>query len=158
MDALREGWDKSLKDDEPLSVVMLDIDKFKLVNDGFGHDVGDEVLKATAKVLRTIVEPPASVCRIGGEEFVVVLPSATLDASIEYAEKLRQAVESHSMRAGRFEGTVTVSAGVSTRDREARDFEHLLKLADEGLYRAKAGGRNQVRTASGLGVPVEPVS
>ena len=158
MDALREGWERSLKDDEPISAIMIDLDKFKRVNDTHGHDVGDLVLKETAKVLRTLVEPPASVCRIGGEEFVVVLPAVAGDAALAFAERLRAQIEAHPIRAGGFEGRVTASFGVSTRDGLVRDFEHLLKLADEGLYRAKEAGRNRVCAAHVEGVPVEPLT
>jgi diguanylate cyclase (GGDEF)-like protein len=158
MDALREGWERSIKDDEPLSAIMIDIDKFKRVNDTCGHDVGDAVLKEAAKTLRLLVEPPAMVCRIGGEEFVVVLPGTGGEAAAAIAEKLRSQVEGHAIKAGRFDGRVTISLGVSTRDGLVRDFEHLLKLADEGLYRAKDAGRNRVCVGHVENVPVEPVS
>jgi len=157
IDALREGWERSIRDDEPISAIMVDIDKFKRVNDTFGHDAGDSVLKETAKLLRTLIEPPASVCRIGGEEFVVVLPAVGHEAAIAIAEKLRHEVEAHEIGAASFRGRVTASLGVATRDRTVRDSEHLLKLADEALYRAKEGGRNQVHSAVREGAPVEPV-
>jgi diguanylate cyclase (GGDEF)-like protein len=157
MEALREGWERSVKDDEPISAVMIDLDKFKRVNDTFGHDVGDAVLRETAKMLRTLVEPPSSVCRIGGEEFVVILPGTGARAALQIGEKLRHGVAQNRVRNGAFDGAVTASCGVSTRDGAVRDFEHLLKLADEALYRAKEEGRNLVRASSSEPVVVEPL-
>ncbi len=158
MEALREGWDKATKDDAPFSAIMVDIDKFKRVNDTYGHDIGDLVLKETAKVLSTQTEPPACVCRLGGEEFVVVMPGAGAEQATALGERLRAAVEAHAIRGGTFDGHVTVSLGVATRRAGVPDFEHLLKLSDEGLYVAKEGGRNQVRCVQSEGRPIEPLA
>ncbi|HET6162378.1 MAG TPA: HDOD domain-containing protein [Planctomycetota bacterium] len=144
MSALREAWERSLKEDDALSIVMVDVDKFKRVNDSHGHDVGDQVLRETADVLRLAAEPPATVCRYGGEEFVAILPGFDGAAARAFAMKLRRNVESHAIRFGGFDGRVTASFGVSTRVPGVTGFEQMLKLADEGLYRAKEGGRNQV--------------
>jgi diguanylate cyclase (GGDEF)-like protein len=144
MSALREAWERSLKEDDALSIVMVDVDKFKRVNDSHGHDVGDQVLRETADVLRAAAEPPATVCRYGGEEFVAILPGFDGAAARAFAMKLRRNVESHAIRFGGFDGRVTASYGVSTRLPGVTGFEQMLKLADEGLYRAKEGGRNQV--------------
>jgi len=158
MDAMREGWERAVREDEPLSVLMVDIDRFKRVNDTFGHNAGDTVLKETARVLRTQVEPPGVVCRLGGEEFVVVLPGAAVDAASEVAERLRAEIAAHEIHADGFDGHVTVSVGIATRDAAVHDSEHLLKLADEGLYRAKEAGRNRVCVARSSGAPAEPVA
>jgi diguanylate cyclase (GGDEF)-like protein len=158
IDALRECWEKSTREDDTLSAVMVDVDKFKRVNDTYGHDAGDVVLKDVAKILRAQVEPPASVCRLGGEEFVVILPGIGADGARENAERLRLAIEKHRVVVGKFDGRVTASFGVATRDATVRDGEHLLKLADEGLYLAKEGGRNQVRTVQSSQTPVEPLA
>jgi len=144
MSALREAWERSLKEVDALSIVMVDVDKFKRVNDSHGHDVGDQVLRETADVLRAAAEPPATVCRYGGEEFVAILPGFDGAAARAFAMKLRRNVESHAIRFGGFDGRVTASYGVSTRLPGVTGFEQMLKLADEGLYRAKEGGRNQV--------------
>src|SRR5262249_26027334 len=137
MDALREGWERSLAEDDPFSMVMLDVDQFKRVNDSHGHDVGDEVLRETADVLRAATDPPAAICRYGGEEFVAILPGIDADGARAFAEKLRREVEAHVIRFGGFDGGVTASFGVSTRRAGVSGFEQMLKLADEGLYRAK---------------------
>ncbi len=158
MELLRDSWKSSTRDDVPLSAIMVDIDKFKRVNDTFGHDIGDLVLKETARVLRTIVEPPACVCRLGGEEFVVVMPGASGERAKEVAEQLRVAVAAHAIRGGSFDGPVNISLGVATRQADVPGFEQLLKLADDGLYRAKENGRNQVRFVQAEGVPVEPLA
>jgi diguanylate cyclase (GGDEF)-like protein len=158
MDLLKESWERSVRDDEPLSMVMADVDKFKRVNDGHGHDVGDLVLKEVAAVLRTQTDPPAGVCRIGGEEFVVILPGVAGDKARAHAEKLRKAVESRAMKFGAFEGRMTASFGVATRLANTPGFEQLLKLADESLYRAKEAGRNRVCFAQVEGKPVAPTT
>jgi len=157
MEALKSGWELSLREDAPLSAIMVDIDKFKRVNDTYGHDVGDLVLKETAKVLSTAIEPPNCVCRIGGEEFVVILPGGNGERAKELAEQLRLAIESHAIKGGNFDGHVTASFGVATRQAEVANFEQLLKIADEGLYRAKQGGRNQVRFVQVEGPAVAPL-
>jgi two-component system cell cycle response regulator len=156
MDLLREGWERSVEEDEPFSTIMVDVDKFKRVNDSHGHDVGDHVLKETAAVLRTNSDPPAGVCRIGGEEFLIVLPGATGEAARAHAEKLRRAVEARAIKFGGFDGRVTASFGVATRLSTTTGFEQMLKLADESLYRAKENGRNQVCFAQIDGRPVQP--
>jgi two-component system cell cycle response regulator len=156
MDLLKENWDQSVQDDEPFSMIMVDIDKFKRVNDTFGHDVGDQVLKETAGVLRTNSDPPAGVCRIGGEEFLVILPETSGDKARAHAEKLRRAIEARVIKFGGFDGRVTASFGVATRLANTTGFEQMLKLADESLYRAKENGRNQVCFAQVDGKPVHP--
>jgi diguanylate cyclase (GGDEF)-like protein len=157
MEALKAGWELSQREDAPLSAIMVDIDKFKRVNDTVGHDIGDLVLKETAKVLSTAVEPPNSVCRLGGEEFVVILPGSNGDRAKEVAEQLRIAIEFHPIKGGTFDGRVTASLGVATRRADVANFEQLLKIADEGLYRAKEGGRNQVRFVQAEGPVVAPL-
>jgi len=157
MEALKGGWEAALRGDEPMSAIMIDIDTFKRVNDTHGHDIGDLVLKETAKVLSGRVEPPASVCRLGGEEFVVVLPGTPGERATELAEMLRDAIAGHAVKGGSFDGGVTISLGVATRRAAVADAEALLKLADESLYRAKKEGRNRVCYMQGDGKPVEPV-
>lgn len=161
MEAFKTGWDASVRDDAPLSTIMVDIDKFKRVNDTYGHDIGDLVLKETAKVLSTGVEPPNAVCRLGGEEFVVILPGSSGERAKELAEQLRTAIAGHPIKGGSFDGCVTASFGVATRRADVASFEAMLKIADEGLYRAKENGRNQVRFVQAEGpvvAPIEPVA
>jgi diguanylate cyclase (GGDEF)-like protein len=147
IDRLNQEWSGSLRHDRPLSFMMLDIDHFKSVNDKHGHDVGDIVLKQTAAALRTSARRNDVVCRLGGEEFVVVCPDTDAAAVLQCAERLRQAVEANFIDTPGFERNVTVSIGVATRCEGIADPDALLKAADEALYCAKRGGRNRVCVA-----------
>lgn len=138
---------------EPLSVVMLDIDYFKRVNDGYGHLTGDVTLKAVAALLLDSVRQADVAARYGGEEFVLLLPETDLDHAREVAERIRHRVESTAMptEAGPTH-RVTVSAGVAQYDPvNDRSPEALLERADRALYRSKDEGRNRVTVA----LPVE---
>jgi len=130
---------------DPVAVLVMDIDHFKAVNDSFGHDAGDEVLREFAVRLATNVRAIDLPCRLGGEEFVVVMPGASLDAAARVADRIRRDIEAQPFPImGGAEGlTITVSVGVAAS--VAGDTpEGLLKRADEGVYEAKAHGRNQV--------------
>lgn len=128
-----------------VAVLVLDIDHFKAVNDGFGHDAGDEVLREFAVRLATNVRAIDLPCRMGGEEFVVVMPGASLEDAHRVAERIRRDVASAPFRVmgGAEHLTVTISIGVAaTTFGDTPD--GLLKRADEGVYQAKAAGRNTV--------------
>lgn len=130
---------------DPVAVLVMDIDHFKAVNDGFGHDAGDEVLREFAVRLATNVRAIDLPCRLGGEEFVVVMPGASLEAAARVADRIRRDIETQPFPImGGAEGlTITVSIGVAAS--VAGDTpEGLLKRADEGVYEAKSRGRNQV--------------
>ena len=129
----------------PLSLMLLDIDHFKAVNDTYGHDVGDEVLKAFAARMRRVVRTQDMICRMGGEEFIVVLPDTTLDTAELIAERVRTTVNQalFSVEAGSRRIPITVSIGIADRGRDT-DPNHLIKRADLALYRSKHGGRNMV--------------
>jgi two-component system cell cycle response regulator len=131
---------------EPVAVLVMDIDHFKLVNDGFGHDAGDEVLREFAVRLATNVRAIDLPCRLGGEEFVVVMPGATMEDAVRVADRIRRDVAQQPFPImGGAEGlTITVSVGVAASDGVSDTPEGLLKRADEGVYEAKAHGRNQV--------------
>ena len=124
----------------PLSLVMLDLDHFKKVNDTHGHDAGDAVLKDLAELLRGTCRPSDLPCRWGGEEFVWLMPETNLADAQLAAERLRGAIESFDFQAI---GTMTASFGVTSaiEDDEAK---HLIKRADQALYAAKEAGRNRV--------------
>ncbi|MCK6447695.1 MAG: diguanylate cyclase [Planctomycetes bacterium] len=128
----------------PLSVIMIDIDKFKSVNDGFGHDVGDIVLKEVASLLRRSVRSGDKVCRLGGEEFFVILPRTNLDGAVEVAERLRVACAENVIRKGAFQRAVTLSLGVAELDAVSATVDALIKTADVRVYAAKSAGRNRV--------------
>ena len=128
-----------------VAVLVLDIDHFKAVNDGFGHDVGDEVLREFAVRLATNVRAIDLPCRMGGEEFVVVMPGASLEDAHRVAERIRRDVASAPFRVmgGAEHLTVTISIGVAATISGDTPGD-ILKRADEGVYQAKAAGRNTV--------------
>jgi two-component system cell cycle response regulator len=133
----------------PLSVVLVDIDHFKKVNDTYGHLVGDEVLKATAATMRGAIRTEDLLARYGGEEFVVVARGVDLKSGVQLAERLRITAERKTVSAGGHSISRTVSAGVASVEccgAEPR-VEQLLGIADERLYRAKEAGRNRVMGA-----------
>ncbi|GAA0213263.1 two-component system cell cycle response regulator [Brevundimonas nasdae] len=129
-----------------VALLVLDIDHFKLVNDGFGHDAGDEVLIEFAVRLATNVRAVDLPCRLGGEEFVVVMPGADLEDAGRVAERIRRDVASQPFRimGGKEMLTITISIGVAATCGPHDTPELLLKRADEGVYEAKAKGRNIV--------------
>ena len=131
---------------DPVAVLVLDIDHFKLVNDGFGHDAGDEVLREFAVRVATNVRAIDLPCRLGGEEFVVVMPGASLEDAVQVADRIRRDVgaQPFPIMGGTEALTVTVSVGVAASTGPADTPDALLKRADEGVYEAKARGRNQV--------------
>jgi two-component system cell cycle response regulator len=129
-----------------VAVLVMDIDHFKSVNDSFGHDAGDEVLREFAVRLATNVRAIDLPCRLGGEEFVVVMPGAGLEDALRVADRIRRDVAAQPFPImGGTEGlTITVSVGVAASAGGTDTPEALLKRADEGVYEAKAKGRNQV--------------
>ncbi|MEG1453699.1 diguanylate cyclase, partial [Brevundimonas sp.] len=130
---------------DQVAVLMLDLDHFKIINDSFGHDAGDEVLREFAVRLATNVRALDLPCRLGGEEFVVVMPDTSLADAHTIAERIRSNVSSEPFRVKGMgeELTVTVSVGVAASVKGDTP-ETLLKRADQGVYEAKALGRDQV--------------
>lgn len=122
-------------------VIAIDIDHFKKINDWYGHDAGDAVLVSLAALLRQACRTGDIVSRFGGEEFILLLPDTTLADAARTAERIRETVCATTFP---FAGTMTISAGVASRDDQSRDREALLRRADEALYEAKAAGRNTV--------------
>jgi diguanylate cyclase (GGDEF)-like protein len=132
----------------PFSVVALDLDNFKNVNDRYGHHVGDDILKEFVQKCRDAIRPYDSVARVGGEEFMILLPQTLLEAGHVVAERLRIAVERASFASGLERPTaITVSSGVSQSGRDGDTIEAILRVADGRLYRAKNQGRNCVIAA-----------
>ena len=127
----------------PLSLLILDIDHFKRVNDTYGHEAGDEVLVVLAGLIRAAIRATDSLARWGGEEFVVLSPDVTLEGEAELAERLRAAASTHEHSSV---GTVTASFGVA-QYRAGETPDELFARADEALYRAKEGGRDRVELA-----------
>jgi len=149
MKTFKREWTRHQRNKKPISVILLDIDFFKLFNDKHGHQAGDECLKQIARALANSIERPADViARYGGEEFLAILPETNLDGAFHIAERMRKAVETLQIRHDGSDITdhVTVSAGVaSVQPVPGNNYERLIKNADDVLYEAKHCGRNCVR-------------
>ncbi len=137
--------DQAARKGRPLSLMILDIDHFKAVNDTWGHDAGDEVLKSFAARARKVVRSADLVCRCGGEEFVVVMPDTPLAVATLIAERIRSTVEKDPFTIGTAKPAiaVTVSIGLAERGRDSAP-EALYRRADKALYLSKGAGRNRV--------------
>jgi two-component system, cell cycle response regulator len=132
-----------------LSVIAVDVDFFKAINDNHGHDIGDKVLQELAVRLRANTRSVDLCCRVGGEEFIMVLPNTATDLSSRIAERLRRAMATKSVDCGLAQPIpVTVSVGVASLDGADDTLEKLLKRADQALYTAKREGRNKVVVAA----------
>lgn len=144
----RRGLDEVLElwraEARPFAAVAVDIDHFKHVNDSWGHEVGDAVLRRLGLILRQAARDTDVVCRTGGEEFLLLLPGLSSTAAVAVAERLRKAVARERIEPA---GHVTVSAGVAVLPEDATDIGTALRLADEMLYEAKRAGRNRVVAA-----------
>lgn len=138
---------RTRREGNPLTVMILDIDHFKQINDSHGHMAGDQVLRHVATLVKDTVRASDVICRFGGEEFLVVLPGTSLEGSVEIAHRLRERLEA---RPTRFDGKsihCTISIGVATRALEVQGADDLISSADRALYSAKLGGRNSVVAA-----------
>jgi len=132
----------------PLGIIMLDLDHFKHFNDTFGHEGGDVLLQALAGLVHRYIRREDIACRFGGEEFIVILPEAPLQVTVERAELLRQQVQELQVTyQDRPLGAITVSLGVAVSPDHGANGEALIRAADGALYQAKEGGRNRVVTA-----------
>ncbi len=138
--------DRAADSNKPVSILMFDIDHFKLVNDTYGHDIGDEVLREVAVRSARNLRNFDLVARLGGEEFVVIMPDTDGEAALQVAERLRQRIGDtrFEITAPVKEITVTVSVGVAVGGRVGDTVDTLIKRADEALYEAKRTGRNRV--------------
>lgn len=141
---MEEDCGRVSRDESPLSLIMLDIDFFKKVNDEMGHLAGDQALKMVSKVLRDMATGSMSIGRLGGEEFAVLCRYMRIDEAAKYAEDLRQAIESNEFVYHGTSRKVTSSFGVAEWKAEFANPTELVKAADEQLYRAKGSGRNRV--------------
>ena len=151
MDKLDEEVHRSQRYGRPLSVLMLDLDHFKKINDTFGHIAGDEVLKIIGKMLKENVRKTDHVSRYGGEEFNIMLTETSLDQAHIMAERLRHVIdEAHIFIQNNQRVDFTCSIGLAEYNINMRNPETLIALADEALYRAKKQGRNCVVTANEL--------
>ncbi|MGQ2919511.1 MULTISPECIES: PleD family two-component system response regulator [Rhizobium] len=147
---LRILFDRAAVRGRPISICMTDIDRFKLVNDTYGHDVGDEVLREFSARIRSTVRGADLACRYGGEEFVVVMPDTPMELAASVAERLRAIVEDKPfyVRSIDRELSITASLGIATSKGAFGTPDELLKQADRALYEAKGAGRNRVVAAA----------
>ena len=143
---LAREWDAALRDDKPIACMMIDADGFKIINDTHGHDAGDAVLRTLAKQLRHSVRTDDIVCRLGGDEFLVICPGTPLPGAMKLAETIRGAVAALRVSVGTGEWRGSVSIGVAARAASMQRHEDLVKAADLGVYVAKRKGRNRVET------------
>jgi two-component system, cell cycle response regulator len=156
MDALQVELERAERGQQPVSVMLADLDFFKKINDTYGHLVGDSVLAESARRMKTAIRRYDSLGRWGGEEFLFVLPGCTLDDAVAHAERIREAIAATPYSNATAPLAVTCSIGVAARDRPGTEHaDELVKEADLALYEAKRRGRNRVERW--LGDAAEPV-
>ncbi len=143
----REEREKASKRKLPLALLLTDVDKFKNFNDSHGHQAGDEVLKAVARVLLQTARKMDIAARYGGEEFCLVLPGLDAEKALEMGEQVRRQVEAATVQHEGVELKVTLSVGIAIYDeaQDARTNKRMIERADKALYACKRGGRNQVQ-------------
>ncbi len=135
----------------PLSLIIADIDRFKRINDNYGHLTGDTVLKLISKLIQRHIKGRDIACRFGGEEFIMALPETKMDGGFALAEQIRTSLEKvrwHSKSSGKDIGTITISLGVAQLI-PGEDLNVLIARADKALYAAKQNGRNRTGTHNG---------
>jgi diguanylate cyclase (GGDEF)-like protein len=139
---------RAARSDQPVGIIMFDLDHFKTFNDTFGHDAGDSVLREVGSFLQKSVRAEDVPCRFGGEEFLLILPGADLEGTHSRAERLRSQVKQLSvMHQGKPLGTITISVGVAAFPGHGSAIKDLIAAADGALYAAKRGGRDRVISA-----------
>jgi diguanylate cyclase (GGDEF)-like protein len=137
---LRQKVEETKRNDQPLSLLMMDIDDFKIVNDTYGHQLGDNVLKTIGSTINSLVRKMDLPARYGGEEMAIIMPDANRKQVFEVAERIRKEISQL-----KFENfSVTISIGIGIVSREIKTPEKLLKAADNALYQAKDKGKNRV--------------
>lgn len=149
MDTLARAWSAANRSGQGLAVMMVDIDRFKQVNDTHGHAVGDRVLAEIGQLIRASARRDDHVSRMGGEEFLVICQNADLKSAVQAAERLRQRIRGTAITAGELELQATVSIGVACKESSMTDGDSLVAAADRALYAAKRGGRDRTCLHSG---------
>jgi diguanylate cyclase (GGDEF)-like protein len=132
----------------PLSILMIDIDYFKRINDRFGHELGDWVLKMVVTSISSAKRESDILARLGGEEFALLLPETALTTAGAFADRLRQTIHRHALRIGEDRLALTVSIGVADADENTASIDPILRKADKALYDAKRSGRDRVVVAT----------
>lgn len=138
---LRREHDRALRYDSSYSLIMFDLDRFKKVNDTYGHPVGDYVLKKIADLVADLTRRTDSFCRWGGEEFLLLMPETSVENALAFAEKIRHRISAYDFK---YVGTVTVSLGVVEFSGETAAVDEMIIRVDQALYEAKQSGRNRV--------------
>ncbi|WP_227028708.1 GGDEF domain-containing protein [Azotobacter chroococcum] len=140
-------WNRARREDRELSLILLDIDHFKAINDTHGHAGGDRVLVATARLLESALRKQDVLARWGGEEFILLLPETGLSEAAHLAERLRAALEGLRLQHEGQDIAITASFGIARRKAGQPDLDRLVAEADELLYRSKEMGRNRISVA-----------
>lgn len=144
MDRMAEEWSSAKRHERPLSCMVIDVDEFKQVNDTYGHDVGDLVLRQVSASIKDALRGQDVIARMGGDEFIAICPDTGLTQAMVCAERARHVVEAVTIRTGMLQLRVSVSIGVAELASEMVGSDALVKAADQGLYLAKQRGRNRV--------------
>lgn len=144
MERMTKEWAAAKRHERPLSCMVIDVDEFKQVNDTYGHDIGDLVLRQVSASLKDALRAQDVIARMGGDEFIVICPDTNLAQAIACAERARQRVGAVTIRTGMLQLRVSVSIGVAELSIEMNACDALVKAADQGLYLAKQRGRNRV--------------
>lgn len=148
MERLDEEFQRAKRSGRRMSLIMLDVDHFKNINDAHGHLFGDYVLKTIASRIRDCLRRHDLVGRVGGEEFLVISPESGMDEAVIVAERIRKLVQSKTIGDARVEVSITLSAGVTEMTNKDINPDSLLSRADTALYMAKDQGRNRVAILS----------
>ena len=142
--SLLTEFERSIRYNSPLSVILLDVDNFKNVNDAYGHQKGDEILIAVASLLKKACRANDIAARYGGEEFLMILPQSNAQGAFKIAERVREGIMKMSFTGNDSNFSVTTSCGVAELDRDfIKNTDQLIAMADQALYDAKNGGRNK---------------
>lgn len=155
--AIKEEYSSIKYNGHESVIIILDIDNFKNINDTYGHLVGDKVLEQISGLLKENARKTDIISRFGGEEFLILMPDASLDEGYEFAERLRKIIMKRTFTVGSFNLHLTASFGVSLLDNiDNENFEHSYSLADGALYLAKSKGKNKVEKAEGMEIYGNP--
>lgn len=145
IDALDKEIDRFARHERIVSMIYMDLDNFKAINDNHGHTMGDKALKETAKVLNSVFRTSDTVARMGGDEFAVLLPETDNISSMTVAEKLR---EEYKKMSDEHKWHISLSIGVATFTNPPKDSDDIIKLADSLMYAAKKSGKNSIKTGT----------
>ncbi len=138
--AIEQEFNRSIRHGYELSLFFFDLDDFKQINDTYGHQVGDDVLKTLSRSIMRNSRSEDLACRYGGEEFVIILPETTKDGAFIHAQRIRKDIE--KIKFDGVERNVTISGGIANYPEDANNIKKLIKLSDSAMYKAKAKGKN----------------